>query len=184
MNIKERIPEHLTMLVAAVLVMGLIISWPVYASADSNHAGISGQSTDSPIKLTAQGASFSATVPTVLPYCAQTDGTVATAGCLKVINRSLGQIEVKKMVVELPEDWANSYADANGKGDKVIRLNIQGKDVPRTGVVNLEKFDVIDGGEALPICITACCDSDAMEGGVIEEAKLTIILGWNKIKTN
>lgn len=165
-------------LLFVVFVAAAFFISPLAAYGDS--LNYSGESTDIPIKLTTQGASFSATVPTVIPFCANTDGTVLTTGCLKLINRSHGQIAVKKMVVELPEDWEYSSA-AGTKADKTIRLNIQGKDIPKDGDADLSKFEAIDGGENLSICLNACCDGAKNEGGTITQARVTIILGWNKL---
>ena len=176
MKILGKKREGCALFLAFALLCGVFASANAVASAED--LSISGDSTDVPIRLTTQGASFTATVPTVLPYCASADGTVMTAGCLKVINRSPGQIEVKKMAVELPEDWR--YNTEEGDEDKVIRLIIQGEDVSKTGSVDLSEFEPIDGGDKLPLYVAACCDGSAIEGRTIDRAKLTIILGWNK----
>lgn len=180
MNIRWKRAEGCTLLLTFLLATAFFASKTAIANAEG--LSVSGDSADVPIKLTTQGASFTATVPTVLPYCASTDGTVMTTGCLKLINRSPGQIEVKKMAVELPEDWR--YNQEEGDEDKVIRLIVQGEDVSKTGSVDLKEFEPIDGGDKLLLYVAACCDGSGIEDGIVEKAKLTIVLGWNKNNEN
>lgn len=66
---------------------------------------VSGGSDTTKVELTADAATFKVTVPTVLPYSVDTQGTVSVASDAKISNLSNGPVQVTDVTAKTLDGW-------------------------------------------------------------------------------
>ena len=167
--------------VAAVATMGINAF-----AADVTTAGGDGKSD---VLLTAEGATFSVTVPMNLSVSVDADGEVTVANDVKIINNSHGQVQVTNVTIAGANDWATvDYATDMTKekvGAKKIGFLINNDTTTGADAISFtqDNFPVMDGkndsdSDELPITYNAKLPAQKTAINGDKVADVTFTIGW------
>ncbi len=175
--------------IALAVVMALSLCSVAFAA--DNEITTSGGTATVPVSLTAEAATFSATVPTSLPVSVAADGTVTVATDAKIVNHSHGMIAVQGLTVSGTNSWntvAYDSADAGAMpvNTKSVALVINGEKTTGANTISFtaSNWAALDAAcattdDELPITYSAIvpAQSTAMSGSAI--ANVVFTLGWH-----
>lgn len=103
-------------ILSGVLALSLVSSLAMPAFATSAELN---KPSSIPVELYVNAATFSVTVPSVLPIDVDANGTVYTADNAKVTNNSAGLVEVKSVDIRMANKWALSTYNSDFKAKDV-----------------------------------------------------------------
>lgn len=164
------------------LMLSLILLFTSAYAADVSSPGTG----SSQAKVTQTASVISVSVPTGLPVTVTSDGTVTTSTDAKIVNNSYGPIKVSSIQLNGANSWSLTNYTTNFKAMKVglkqFGFQLQGVNVPNTGLASLTGFNSISGGSELPINYEAkvAVQSQAITQDI---GNIVITISWDKVPT-
>ena len=144
-------------------------------------AGVKIDATDGagevPVKLYAEGTTFSVTVPTSLPVSVDANGAVTVATDAKIINNSFGAVKVTDLKVAATGGWALvDYDSADINGEKTT-----GADAISFTAGNWNRMEGKNATDSDELAITynakVPAQSAAINGSTV--ANVTFTVAWD-----
>lgn len=151
-------------------------------SITSTSAALTGGGTsDTPVTITADAATFSVTVPTTIPIYVSADGTVTTSNNFKLINNSCADVLVSNLYVSVSDPWqlVDFSEDFSTKpvGSKYLALQFGPCDVYVDGTTNLASSTIrANGFKLMPLTAKVTPQREASSN--LDIAKVIFTVGW------
>ena len=156
----------------------------VPSNSDESEITQSGNTGSSIVTLDYNTANLRVTVPTVLPVSVDSDNNVTVANNAKIINNSIGQVDVTNAVLSGNNSWTLSEFDTDFKnvpvGTKQYGFKLQGYNVPVSGNAYNNQFGTIAGNASLDLSYDAnvAIQSEATKDAEIGNIVFTV--AWHK----
>lgn len=165
-------------LLSCVLALAMVASMGAVAFADEIDTSDSPASV--PVELTVSAATFSVTVPSVLPITVNSEGTITTADDVKIVNNSAGKVAVKNIVINGTNGWKldDIFQDFKNKpvNDKTFGFSINGLNVWNNSEI-ASTFPVVEADSSVPFTYNASIapQSEALSTTI---ANVIFTIGW------
>ncbi len=167
---------------ATALSCAMLMSMGTVGFSAAETINQSGETGSTKVTVDIASAKFKATVPTVLPIHVDSENVVTVATDARIANASSGPVEVKNARVEGVNGWSIVPFSTNFKkvpvNAKQYGMIINNSEVATTGNVAIGGFDVIPGGETIPVTYDAnvAVQSDPIKDYNI--GKVVFTVGW------
>ena len=167
----------------SLFLVSLILVNLLSVSSFASEITTAGGNNDVPVELTQSVATFSVTVPTVLPVDLDANGVVTVATDNKIINNSWGPVEVKGVSLTPLNDWVLVDFETDFKNKKVglkeFGFELNNSPVLTDGSCEAT-FDVIPGNSEINFTYDANVATQKIDLTDVQIAYVIFTIGWCK----
>ena len=180
--------KKLTSVLLALIMLSTISVSQVSATAVTG----TGKSGSVPVKLTAEAATFSVTVPASLLISVDKDGVVTTPTAAKIVNNGHGAVKVTGIAIAGQDGWTTvDYDSSNMQSEKVGTKKVafeingektKGKDNISFSQLNFPKIDGKNASDTDELKITYNAKLPAQAGGLTNAniVNVTFTVAWDE----